>query len=161
VVSAQVCLRADGDGSGQYHRRRPEEGQLRGRLRELAETRRRSGYRRLQVLLRREDWHVNHQRVYRLYVEENLGLRRKRGGKRTGARQPLLKPTGANQLWSGGLRDGCAECGTKVQDVEHRGRLHAGSGGHGGGYVDQRGAGGAGAGGIAAAARIAGTDSFR
>ena len=37
-----------------YRRRRPEEGGLRVRLRELAEVRRRFGYRRLQVLLQRE-----------------------------------------------------------------------------------------------------------
>jgi putative transposase len=62
-----------------------EEGPLRIRLRELAEVRRRFGYRRLQVLLLREGWQVNHKRVYRLYVEEKLGLRRKRGRKRSGA----------------------------------------------------------------------------
>jgi len=88
-------------GTCRYHRRRPEESQLRARMRELAETRRRFGYRRLQVLLQREGWRVNHKRVYRLYVEEKLGLRRKRGRKRSsGARQPLLEPTGANQVWS-------------------------------------------------------------
>jgi len=87
-------------GTCRYRRRRPEEGKLRARMRELAEMRRRFGYRRLQVLLQREGWRVNHKRVYRLYVEEKLGLRRKRGRKRTGARQPLLEPTGANQVWS-------------------------------------------------------------
>jgi putative transposase len=43
---------------------------------------------------------VNHKRVYRLYVEEKLGLRRKRGRKRSAARQPLAEPTEANQTWS-------------------------------------------------------------
>ena len=87
-------------GTCRYRRHRPEDGHLRTRLRELAETRRRFGYRRLQVLLLREGWQVNHKRVYRLYVEEKLGLRRKRGRKRSGVRQPLLEPTGANQVWS-------------------------------------------------------------
>ena len=86
--------------SCRYRRRRSEDAGLRTRLRELAETRRRFGYRRLQVLLVREGWRVNHKRIYRLYVEEKLGLRRKRGRKRSGARQPLLEPTGANQVWS-------------------------------------------------------------
>jgi putative transposase len=86
--------------SCRYRRRRSEDPGLRTRLRELAETRRRFGYRRLQVLLLREGWRVNHKRIYRLYVEEKLGLRRKRGRKRSGARQPLLEPTGANQVWS-------------------------------------------------------------
>jgi putative transposase len=87
-------------GTCRYRRRRNEDPGLRTRLRELAETRRRFGYRRLQVLLLREGWQVNHKRVYRLYVEEKLGLRRKRGRKRSGVRQPLLEPTGANQTWS-------------------------------------------------------------
>ena len=86
--------------SCRYRRRRNEDPRLRARLRELAEVRRRFGYRRLQVLLQREGWRVNHKRVYRLYVEEKLGLRRKRGRKRSGARQPLAEPTGANQTWS-------------------------------------------------------------
>ena len=83
-----------------YRRRRCEDPRLRQRLRELAEVRRRFGYRRLQVLLGREGWQVNHKRVYRLYVEEKLGLRRKRGRKRSGVRQPLPEPVAANQVWS-------------------------------------------------------------
>jgi putative transposase len=86
--------------SCRYRRRRHEDPRLRVRLRELAEVRRRFGYRRLQVLLQREGWRVNHKRVYRLYLEEKLGLRRKRGRKRSAARQPLAEPTGANQTWS-------------------------------------------------------------
>jgi putative transposase len=86
--------------SCRYRRRRSDDPGLRTRLRELAETRRRFGYRRLQVLLLREGWQVNHKRVYRLYVEEKLGLRRKRGRKRSGVRQPLAEPTRANQVWS-------------------------------------------------------------
>src|SRR5574340_982258 len=87
-------------GTYRYRSRRPEDGRLRTRLRELAETRRRFGYRRLQVLLLREGWQVNHKRVYRLYVEEKLSLRRKRGRKRSGVRQPLPEPMAANQVWS-------------------------------------------------------------
>jgi putative transposase len=83
-----------------YRRRRVEDRRLRMRLRELAEERRRFGYRRLQVLLMREGWQLNHKRVYRLYVEEKLGLRRKRGRKRSGVRQPLPEPTAPNQVWS-------------------------------------------------------------
>ena len=51
---------------------------LRERLRILAEQRRRFGYRRLTVLLRREGHRVNHKRVYRLYREEGLTVRRRR-----------------------------------------------------------------------------------
>jgi len=51
---------------------------LRQRMRELAQTRVRFGYRRLLVLLRREGWEVGKERFYRVYIEEGLALRRKR-----------------------------------------------------------------------------------
>ncbi len=83
-----------------YQKRRSEDQPLRVRLRELAEARRRFGYRRLQILLEREGWQVNHKRVYRLYVEEKLSLRRKRGRKRSTVRQPLPAAVAVNQVWS-------------------------------------------------------------
>jgi putative transposase len=55
---------------------------LRMRLRDLAAVRVRYGYRRLHILLQREGWRVNHQRVYRLYRLEGLSLRLKRRKKR-------------------------------------------------------------------------------
>ncbi len=81
--------------------RRQGEAELRGRLRELAAERRRFGYRRLRVLLRREGWRVNHKRVYRLYREEGLLVRRRKR-KRIGAaeRRPLPLPTRTNERWS-------------------------------------------------------------
>jgi len=58
-----------------YLSRRPLQEALRTRLRELAATHVWYGYRRLTVLLRREGWHVNAKRVYRLYDEEGLKVR--------------------------------------------------------------------------------------
>ncbi len=80
---------------------RRREAELRERLRELASERRRFGYRRLKVLLQREGWQVNHKRVYRLYREEGLAVRRRKR-KRIGAveRQPLALPRRANERWS-------------------------------------------------------------
>jgi len=51
---------------------------LRKRLVELASERPRFGYRRLHVLLRREDWVINRKRVYRVYRELGLAVRRKK-----------------------------------------------------------------------------------
>jgi len=88
--------------SCRYERHRQgEEEKLKARLRTLAGERRRFGYRRLTVLLRREGWPVNHKRVYRLYRQEGLGVRRRKR-KRIGAveRQPLAIPTRPNQRWS-------------------------------------------------------------
>ena len=75
---------------------------LRIRLRELAEERRRWGYRRLHVLLQREGWAVNLKRVYRIYVEEKLIVRRKRRRHRicAQARVPLAKPVRQDETWT-------------------------------------------------------------
>jgi putative transposase len=84
-----------------YRSRRSGDEALRARLRELAAERRRFGYRRLHVLLRREGLVVNRKRTQRLYREEGLTVRRRRGRKRaTGARAPLLWPALPNTRWS-------------------------------------------------------------
>lgn len=68
-----------------YCSRRPTQEPLRLRLKELAAVRVSYGYRRLHVLLRREGWEINHKRVYRLYVEEGLALKRKKPKRRRSA----------------------------------------------------------------------------
>ena len=62
-------------GTLRYESRKVFDEVLRHRLRELAGTHVRYGYRRLTVLLRREGWHVNAKRIYRLYREEELIVR--------------------------------------------------------------------------------------
>jgi putative transposase len=64
-------------GTLRYRSRKVFDEVLRHRLRELAGTYVRYGYRRLTVLLRREGWHVNAKRIYRLYREEELIVRTK------------------------------------------------------------------------------------
>lgn len=59
----------------QYRSRRDPQEALCMRLRELAASRVRFGYRRLTVLLRREGWQVNAKRIYRLYTDEGLTVR--------------------------------------------------------------------------------------
>jgi len=84
-----------------YRPRRSGDQELRERLRELAGERRRFGYRRLHVLLRREGHEVNHKRVYRLYREEGLTVRKRRCKRVSRAeRVPLQAPAGPNQLWT-------------------------------------------------------------
>jgi putative transposase len=63
-----------------YASKRPDDGALRQRLKELASERRRFGYRRLHILLRREGIVLNHKKLYRLYREERLMVG-KRGGR--------------------------------------------------------------------------------
>jgi putative transposase len=84
-----------------YRSRRPDDAALRVRMRELAAERRRFGYRRLHVLLRREGLVVNRKRTQRLYREEGLMVRRRRGRKRaTGTRMPVVAAALPNARWS-------------------------------------------------------------
>ena len=87
--------------SVRYQATRPDDGVLRNRLKALAQERRRFGYRRLHVMLRREGHAVNKKRVQRIYREEKLTVRRRGGRKRAmGTRRPLEIPLVANQRWS-------------------------------------------------------------
>ena len=84
-----------------YRSRKPLQEALRARLRTLAATHVRYGYRRLTVLLRREGWHVNAKRVYRLYDQEELKVRsveRKKISRRQ--RVPQSIAAAPNQCWS-------------------------------------------------------------
>ena len=85
-----------------YRSRRPSQAALRKRIREIAETRVRYGYRRVHVLLRREGWEVNHKRVYRLYVEEGLQIRNKHPKRKVSAklREDRKAPQAPNEVWS-------------------------------------------------------------
>ena len=79
----------------------PENEQLQARLVELAGERRRFGYRRLHALVRREGIQANHKRIYRLYSDAGLSVRRRK--KRHGVaveRQALELPSSPNQVWS-------------------------------------------------------------
>ncbi len=76
--------------------------ELRQRMRQLAHTRVRYGYRRIHVLLRREGWRLGRDQVYRLYCEEALQLRSKRPKRRKMAvtRREKYVPRRTNQAWS-------------------------------------------------------------
>jgi putative transposase len=70
-------------------------------MKAIAQERRRFGYRRLHVLLKREGYVINHKRLFRLYREEKLAVRRRGGRKRAiGTRAPMLVPMAPNDRWS-------------------------------------------------------------
>lgn len=84
-----------------YQSRREDDEPLRAKLRELAHQRRRFGYRRLHILLRREGLTINRKKTQRLYREEGLTVRRRKGRKRAvGTRAPAPVPALPNQRWS-------------------------------------------------------------
>lgn len=84
-----------------YKSVRPDDAVLRERMKAIAHERRRFGYRRLHVLLKREGLVVNHKKLFRLYREEKLAVRRRGGRKRAiGTRAPMLIPLRPNERWS-------------------------------------------------------------
>lgn len=87
--------------TARYRSRRGDDSTLRERLKTLARERRRFGYRRLHVLLKREGCVVNHKRVFRIYREEGLKVKKRGGRKRAlGTRAPIPGAQAANDRWS-------------------------------------------------------------
>src|SRR5262245_43690081 len=89
-----------------YRSRRAGQAQLSERIKEIAATCVRYGYRRIRVLLRREGWRVNATRVYRLYREMGLQLRNKTPKRRVKAklRSDRMPATRAKPDMGDGLR---------------------------------------------------------
>jgi putative transposase len=80
---------------------RRDDAPLRTALRAVAQLRPRFGYRRLHVLLQRDGWRCNHKRVYRLYREERLAVRRRRRRKfAAGCRIVMPVPIRPHERWS-------------------------------------------------------------
>jgi len=79
----------------------PDNPEVRGRMREIASERRRFGYRRIGLMLEREGITMNHKKLRRLYKDEGLAVKRRRGRKRaTGTREPMPVPDGPSKRWS-------------------------------------------------------------
>ncbi|MBJ7498123.1 MAG: IS3 family transposase [Sphingopyxis sp.] len=87
--------------SMRYRSQRGDDAEVREKLRDLAQQRRRFGYRRLHILLRREGVMINRKKTQRLYREEGLMVRRRRNRRRAiGARAPAPVLALPNQRWS-------------------------------------------------------------
>ena len=81
--------------------RRPPDVELRTHLRDLANQRRRFGYRRLFILLREKGEPSGINRIYRLYREEGLTVRKRKVRRRAvGSRTPILVEAKVNARWS-------------------------------------------------------------
>ncbi|MFN3314854.1 MAG: IS3 family transposase [Hyphomonas sp.] len=79
----------------------PDNTEARSRMREIAAARRRFGYRRIGLMLEREGIVMNHKKLRRLYRDEGLSVKRRRGRKRaTGSREPLPAPDAPSRRWS-------------------------------------------------------------
>jgi putative transposase len=104
AISERRACRLVGLSRTTLHRVVEEEPQtmaLKARIIDLAHARRRFGYRRIHDLLRREGVKANHKRVYRLYREASLSVRKRRRRKLVMAdRQALHVPSAPNEVWS-------------------------------------------------------------
>ncbi len=97
----RACLLVGGTRSVRYRSTKKDETSLRERIRKLAFEKRRFGYRRIHILLKREGVTVNHKKVWRLYREEGLKVRKRGGRKRSlGIRGAITVPKGPNEKWS-------------------------------------------------------------
>ena len=95
---------------------RPSCAALARRIAEVAALKRRYGYRRIHIHLKREGWHVNRKRVYRLYREAGLAVRRrKRKHVALGERKPLPKPEAVNLSWSMDFMSDCLADGRRLR----------------------------------------------
>lgn len=101
VSERRACVGLGVSRSSRRYKTIRNDDELRARLCCLAKERRRFGYRRLHVLLKRAGIKINLKKVYRLYTEEGLTVRKRKGRKRAiGTRAPLPKADGLNQIWS-------------------------------------------------------------
>lgn len=102
VSERRACRVIDADRTViRYRSCRPDDHALREKLRDLAHQRRRFGYRRLHIVLRRDGVLINRKKTQRLYREEGLTVRRRKGRKRAvGARMPPPVVALPNQRWS-------------------------------------------------------------
>ena len=103
-VSIRRACRVMRANRGNYHYKSKKDGQavLVKRIREVSELRMHYGYKRIYVYLRREGWMINHKRVYRLYCQEGLQLRRKRPKRRVAAklRHDRAPIAGTHDTWA-------------------------------------------------------------
>ena len=95
----RLCRALGFSRSSQRYQSAKEDKALRTRLRELAVQRHRFGYRRLHILLKREGWALNHKKLYRIYREEGLSVKKRKGRKRAvGTRTALPSATYSNHM---------------------------------------------------------------
>jgi putative transposase len=103
----------------QYEPLRGGDDDVRARMREIANERRRFGYRRLAILLKREGKGMNLKKVYRLYREERLTVRKRGGRKRAlGTRAPMAIPQEPNQRWSLDFVSDSLACGRRFRECQ-------------------------------------------
>jgi Transposase and inactivated derivatives len=95
------CVLSVDRSSVRYRRIRSDDAYIREAIKKIAFERCRFGYRRIHVMLERQGIVMNLKKLRRLYREEKLAVRKRKGRKRAlGSRRPLILPSRANERWS-------------------------------------------------------------
>ena len=86
ISQCRACKLVSVDSKTGRRDKPPDSPEVRKEMKAIASKRRRFGYRRIGVLLERKGMFMSHKKLYRLYTEENLGVRRRKGRKLAGGR---------------------------------------------------------------------------
>jgi len=101
ISQRRACVLIGVDPKSVRREHPPDNPEIRLEMNKIAEKRRRFGYRRIGVMLERKGMVMNEKKLYRIYREEGLSVRRRRGRKRArGSRTPMPVPLRPNQRWS-------------------------------------------------------------
>jgi putative transposase len=118
VSERRACrLVGAGRSSVRYRSRRDADGEVRDRLKALALERRRWGYKRLHILLRREGFRLNHKKTYRIYKEEGLSVRRRKRKRISVVRCEKVAPVGPRERWSMDFISDCLWNGRRFRSL--------------------------------------------